>query len=210
VHRDSLIDFEDRTGQSAEDWSAPDTIITKVDPVRVTDMIYEVTMEAQELDNSGTNAANYTLDNRSKLANRKDIFCREVDYVLNASQCGWYEDSKGKFEKIPDWDPGKQCPFLTSVNLNLEMINTKLKCVFVSEVSFLRGRSKAHVKMNLDWSRASRIASRVAGVTGSWLKKNFDTEELFDNEGKRWTKIIRSYIHAPAGFQWNSGYGEHK
>jgi hypothetical protein len=210
IHRDSLSDFENITGQSAEEWSTSGTIITKVEPVRVTDLIYEVTMEAEELENSGVSAASYSLDNRSKLANRKDIFCKEVDYVLTAAQCGWYEEAKGKFEKIPDWTPAKQCPFITSSNLDIEMINTKLKCVFVSEVSFLRGRSKAHVKMNLDWSRISRVESRVAGVTGSWLKKNFDTEELFDNEGKRWTKIIRSYIHAPAGFEWNTSYGEHK
>jgi hypothetical protein len=209
VHKDNLLDFENRVGESAEDWTISDTIITKVDPVRVTDLIYEVVMEAKELKNSGDNA-DFNMDDRSKLGQRIDIICKEVDYILGASECGWNKNSQGQFEMIPEWDAQKLCPFVSIIPLPAEMIDANLKCVFVSKTTFLRGRSKAHVRMNLDWSRTPRIVSSVAGVMGSWLKQSFDTEELFDNEGKRWTKIIRSYIHTPADYAWNSNYGGHK
>lgn len=210
VHRDNLPDFENRVGESAEEWSVHNAIITKVDPVRVTDLIYEVTMEAKEPDNSGASALEFNMDDRSRLGSRVDILCKEVDYILNAGECGWNKNSQGKYEVIPEWEAEKQCPFNTSEPLPVEIIDAGLKCVFVSQTSFLRGRSKAHVQMNLDWSRTPRVVNSVAGVYGSWLKQSFDTEEVFDNEGKRWTKIIRSYIHTPAGYTWNNSYGGHK
>lgn len=209
VHRDNLPEFENRVGESAEDWTIPGTIITKVDPVRVTDLIYEVNMEAKEPDNSAS-AMEFNTDDRSKLGSRVDIICKEVDYILGASECGWNKNSQGQYEEIPDWEAEKLCPFTTSSPLPPEMIDANLKCVFVSKTTFLRGRSKAHVRMNLDWSRTPRIVTSVAGVTGSWLKKSFNTEEVFDNEGKRWTKIIRSYTHTPTDYTWNSNYGGHK
>ncbi len=210
VHRDNLSDFEDMVGESAADWSIQGAIITKVDPVRVTDLIYEVVMEAKEPDNSGAGALEFNMDDRSRLGSRVDILCKEVDYLLNASECGWNKNSQGKYEEIPEWEAEKLCPFTTTSALPAEMIDANLKCVHVTQTSFLRGRSKAHVRMNLDWSRTPRIVNSVAGVLGSWLKQSFDTEEVFDNEGKRWTKIIRSYIHTPANYTWNSNYGGHK
>ncbi len=210
VHSANLADFENKVGESAEDWAIPGAIITKVDPVRVTDLIYEVTMEAREAKDSGSSGLDFNMDNRSNLRCRVDIICKEVDYILNASACGWHKNLQGKYEEIPEWDAQKLCPFVTTAPLPAEMIDANLKCVFVSKTTFLRGRSKAHVKMNLDWSRTPRVVSNVAGVLGSWLKRSFNTEEVFDNEGKRWTKIIRSYIHTPAGYTWNSNYGGHK
>ncbi len=210
VHSDNLPDFENRVGESAEDWTGPGTIITKVEPVRVTDLIYEVIMEAKEPQSSGSSALEFNTDDRSNLRHRIDINCKEVDYILNASECGWYENSQGQYEEIPDWDAGKLCPFVASSPLPCEMIDAKLKCVFVSKITFIKGRSKAHLQMNLNWSRTPRVETNVAGVNGSWLKQSFNTDELFDNEGKRWTKIIRSYIHTPTGQQWNSNYGGHK
>ena len=208
VHADNLVDFEDRVGESAEEWTISGAIIVKVDPVRVTDLIYEVTMEAREPKNSGNNEL--SIDDRSRLGHRVDIICKEVDYILSASHCGWNKNAQGQYEKIPDWEAQKLCPFSTAEALPHEMIDANLKCVFVSKTTFLKGRSKAHVRMNLDWSRTPRIVSSVAGVMGSWLKQSFETEELFDNEGKRWTKIIRSYMHTPMSYIWNSNYGGHK
>jgi len=210
VHRDNLVDFENRVGESAEDWTIPGAIITKVDPIRVTDLIYEVSMEAREPKDSGASALEFNMDDRSNLGRRVDIICKEVDYMLSAGDCGWHKNSQGQYEEISDWDAQKLCPFVTTDALPSEMIDASLKCVFVSKTTFLRGRSKAHVRMNLDWSRTPRIVSSVAGVMGSWQKRSFDTEEVFDNEGKRWTKIIRSYMHTPADQQWNSNYGGHK
>jgi len=210
VHRDNLPDFENLVGESAEDWTTSGAIITKVDPVRVTDLIYEVSMEAKEPEDSGASALEFNTDNRSKLGSRVDVICKEVDYLLSASDCGWNKNSQGQFEEIPEWDAQKLCPFTTSAPLPQEIIDANLKCVFVSKITFLRGCSKAHIRMNLDWSRTPRIVTSVAGVTGAWLKQSFNTEEVFDNEGKRWTKIIRSYIHSPADHTWNSNYGGHK
>ena len=210
VHRDNLIDFENKVGESAAEWTIQGAIITKVDPVRVTDLIYEVVMEAKEPDNSGASALDFNMDDRSRLGSRVDIICKEVDYILSANDCGWNKNSEGKYEEIPDWDAQKQCPFSTTSALPVEMINANLKCVLVSKTTFLRGKSKAHVRMNLDWSRTPRVLSSLVGISGSWLKQNFETEEVFDNEGKRWTKIIRSYIHTPASYTWNSNYGGHK
>ena len=210
VHRDNLPDFEGLVGESAEEWSVQGAIITKIDPVRITDLIYEVVMEAKDPDNSGASALDFNIDDRSRLRSRVDILCKEVDYILNASECGWNKNSKGQYEEIPEWEAGKMCPFNTSAPLPSEMIDANLKCVYVSHTSFLRGRSKAHVRMNLEWSRTARIVNSVAGVSGSWLKQSFETEEVFDNEGKRWTKIIRSYIHTPSGHSWNINYGGHK
>ena len=210
VHHDNLPDFENKVGESAEDWTMPGAIITKVDPIRVTDLIYEVNMEAKEPQDSGAGALEFNMDNRSNLGGRIDIICKEVDYIISAINCGWHRNSQGRYEEVPEWDAQKQCPFTTSTPLPVEMIDTRLKCVFVSKITFLRGRSKAHVRMNLDWSRTPRVVNSVAGVTGSWQKQSFDTEEIFDNEGKRWTKIIRSYIHTPTDQEWNNNYGEHK
>lgn len=207
VHRDNLSDFENKAGESAADWAGAGTLITKVTPARITDLIYEVSMEAREPEASGNAALDFNLDDRSNLRSRVDIHCKEIDYMLSAAECGWHENSRGQYEEIPDWDAGKFCPFVTSAPLPAEMIGAKLKCVFVSEVRFLKGRSKAHLRMNLEWSRTPRVESEVAGIGGSWLKHSFNTEELFDNEGKRWTKIIRTYIHTPAGRQWNDNYG---
>lgn len=208
VHADNLPDFENRVGESAEEWTIPGAIIVKVDPVRITDLIYELTMEAREPKNSGDNEFN--MDDRSRLGRRVDIICKEVDYILSASDCGWNKNSQGQYEEIPEWEAQKLCPFTTTAPLPHEMIDANLKCVFVSKTTFLKGRSKAHVRMNLDWSRTPRIVASVAGVMGSWLKQSFESEELFDNEGKRWTKIIRSYMHTPASYTWNSNYGGHK
>lgn len=210
VHSDNLPDFENRVGESAADWSIPGAIITKVDPVRVTDLIYEVVMEAKEPDNSGASALEFNMDERSRLGSRVDIICKEVDYILNASDCGWNKNSEGKYEEIPEWEAPKLCPFTSTTTLPVEMIDANLKCVLVSKTTFLRGRSKAHVRMNLNWSRTPRVITSVVGISGSWLKQNFETEELFDNEGKRWTKVIRSYIHTPLNYIWNSNYGGHK
>jgi len=210
VHYDNLSDFENRVGESAEEWAIAGAIITKVDPVRVTDLIYEVSMEAREPESSGESASEFNMDDRSRLGRRVDIFCKEVDFMLGASDCGWHKNSQGQFEEIPEWDFNTQCPFITTSPLPSEIIDTNLKCVFVSKTTFLRGRSKAHVRMNLDWSRTPRIVTSVTGIMGSWLKQSFDTEEVFDNEGKRWTKIIRSYMHAPSNCIWNSNYGGHK
>ncbi len=210
VHRDNLPDFENRVGESATDWTVQGAIITKVDPILVTDLIYEVVMEAKEPDNSGASALDFNMDDRSRLGSRVDIICKEVDYILSASECGWNKNSKGQYEEIPEWEAQKLCPFTTTAPLPTEMIDANLKCVFVSKTTFLRGRSKAHVRMNLDWSRTPRVITSVAGVIGSWLKQSFETEEIFDNEGKRWTKIIRSYMHTPANYTWNSNYGGHK
>lgn len=71
------------------------------------------------------------------------------------------------------------------------------------------GRSRTHVAMNVNWSTSARTLEKVTGVNGSWLKQSFETEEVFDNEGKRWTKVIRSYLHAPANMTWNGYYGGH-
>ncbi|MDD5699000.1 MAG: hypothetical protein PHH77_10335 [Victivallaceae bacterium] len=210
VHYNDLSTFENRVGEAAEDWAGAGTIITKMEPVRVTDLIYEVNLEAKAPESSGSTAVEYNLDDRSNLGNRVDIICKEADYLLPAENCGWYKNSQGQYEEIEAWDAAKLCPFVTASALPAEMIDAPLKCVFVSRISFLRGRSAAHVKMNLDWSRSSRVVSEVAGITGSWLKQSFNTEEVFDNEGKRWTKIIRSYIHSPADQQWNTNYGGHK
>jgi len=209
VHRDNLVDFENRVGESAEGWTIQGTIITKVDPIRVTDLIYEVSMEAREPENSES-ALEFNMDDRARLGSRVDIICKEVDYILNASDCGWNKNSQGQYAKIPAWDAQKLCPFVTTTPLPQEMIDANLKCVFVSKTTFLKGRSKAHVRMNLKWSRTPRIVASVAGVIGFWQKQSFDTEEVFDNEGKRWTKIIRSYMHTPADQQWNINYGGHK
>ncbi len=177
VHKDNLSDFENRVGESAENWTMPSAIITKVDPVRVTDLIYEVTMEAKEPENSG--ALEFNMDDRSKLGSRVDIICKEVDFLLNASDCGWNKNSQGQYEEIPEWDAEKLCPFTTATPLPHEVIDANLKCVFISKTTFLRGRSKAHIRMNLTWSRTPRIVTSVAGVMGSWLKQSFDTEEKY-------------------------------
>ena len=210
VHYDNLSDFENKVGESAEEWAIAGAIITKVDPLRVTDLIYEVSMEAREPENSGGNAIEFNMDDRSRLGRRVDIICKEVDFMLDANNCGWHKNPQGQYEEIPEWDAQTQCPFTSISPLPPEMIDANLKCVFVSKTTFLRGRSKAHVRMNLNWSREPRLVVSVAGVMGSWLKQSFDTEEVFDNEGKRWTKIIRSYMHSPADYDWNSNYGGHK
>ncbi|MDD5599567.1 MAG: hypothetical protein PHV82_16590 [Victivallaceae bacterium] len=210
VHRDNLSEFENRAGESAEDWTGTGTLVTKVTPTRITDLIYEISMEARVPEESGSAALDFNLDDRSNLGSRTDIICREVDFMLSVGECGWFRNSLGQYEQIPDWDADKLCPFLASEALAAEMIEAKLKCVLVSKAIFKKGRSKAHVRMNLDWSMSSRIESSVAGISGCWLKQSFDTEELFDNEGKRWTKIIRSYMHSPAGFYWNPSYGGHQ
>ena len=210
VHCDDLSDFENQVGESAGEWAGTGTLITKVTPTRISDLVYEVSMEAQVPEESGNAALDFNLDDRSNLGGRTDIMCREVDFMLSPGECGWVRNSQGQYDEIPDWDADKLCPFVTSGPLSEEMIEAKLKCVQVSKATFKKGRSKAHVRMNLDWSTSSRIESSVAGVSGCWLKQSFDTEELFDNEGKRWTKIIRLYMHSPAGFNWNPNYGGHK
>jgi hypothetical protein len=210
VHYENLSDFEDRVGESADDWAGTGTIISKITPARITDLLYEVSMEAKEPEAAGGSALDFDLDDRSNLGGRTDIMCREADFMLSPGECGWYRNSQGQYEEISDWDADKLCPFVSSSPLPPETIEAKLKCVLVTKATFKKGRSKAHVRMNLDWSMTPRIESSVAGISGSWLKQSFDTEELFDNEGKRWTKIIRSYLHSPAGFSWNSNYGGHK
>ena len=209
VAKNELTDFENKIGDSASEWAKPGTIITRVDPVRINDLLYEVTMEAKEPKTSGSYALEYNTDDRSNLGNRKDVESRETDYILSVSQCGWFKNSQGQYEEIPDWDAATLCPFNTSSPLPQELIGAHLKCVQVQEAKFLRGRSQTHVGMNVNWSTSARTLNEVAGVNGSWLKQSFETEEVFDNEGKRWTKVIRSYLHAPADMSWNGSYGGH-
>ena len=209
VPKSELANFTNRVGAPANDWAESGATITRVDPVRINDLLYEVTVEAKELKNSSSYAMEYSTDDRSSLGNRKDVESRETDYILSASQCGWFKNSQGQYEEIPEWDAATLCPFSTSAPLPQELIGAHLKCVQVQEAKFLRGRSRTHVAMNVNWSTSARTLEKVTGVNGSWLKQSFETEEVFDNEGKRWTKVIRSYLHAPANMTWNGYYGGH-
>ncbi|QSH40788.1 hypothetical protein P0136_11440 [Lentisphaerota bacterium ZTH] len=208
IHRDNLSDYENIAGSSAEEWAAPGAIITKIDPIRITDVMYEVVLEARVPEaSSGFAAMNYNGDDRSNLQSRTDVHVENIAYQLTHRECGWREAPRGYFIKLEDWNMQLDCPFITSGQLPVSMVEKYPKCTKVTESKYLKGSSVRHVQMTLDWNNSGKVFNaKVGGVYGKWLKGRIDTAEVFDNLGERWTKVSRSYLYAPENLEWNHNY----
>ena len=93
VRADELADFENLTGAPAA-WAGADTVVTEVTPRRISELEYELAIEAQALTNTNL-YRNYSEDDRSNLQGRSDVNARLIDFLSGVAYAG-----EGKIKKV--------------------------------------------------------------------------------------------------------------
>ncbi|MEI8245823.1 MAG: hypothetical protein WCI51_08340 [Lentisphaerota bacterium] len=90
VNKDGLEEFKNLTGSSAADWSDEGYIVSRVSPSQISDVEYEISVEASNPDEYQSGGGNPSmLDDRSKLSARTDIEVKCLEFTLSARQAGW-------------------------------------------------------------------------------------------------------------------------
>ena len=90
VNKDGLEEFKNLTGSSAADWADEGYIVSRVSPSQVSDVEYEISIEATNPDEYQSGGGNPSmLDDRSKLSARTDIEVKTLEFTLSAAQAGW-------------------------------------------------------------------------------------------------------------------------
>ena len=209
VHADDLILFQNITGTSAETWAEPNSIITKVIPKKISEIEYQVKLEAQLLTNSSLHKS-YSDSSHHSLRGRVDYKLQWVDFKLTPLQCGYITTQDSSFFPIDGWSSTEQCPFVTELRLPINLINSTSKLVQITETSYERGKIKQNIKELIEWGVPRVLLQKIAGHYGSYLKTNLNTTEVFDNQGRKWTMITKTFLLAPNGQIWNEIYWKNK
>lgn len=211
VHADRRQEFDGICGQSADGWSEAGFTVVLVAPVMLSELEYEYTLEARNLENA-TAGMTFEYDPRENLRNRNDINAFPTEFILTAEQCGWRMHD-GRYVKISELDPGawtpdSDCPFQSSAELSPSLINRTLPTLGLQEIIYLKGNGSKHVHLFANWDASGRImnAYTIGNYTGSWLKLGQKSSMELDNKGDVWTRISRYYQKAPGNRMWNSAY----
>ncbi len=211
VHIDSQDQFNDLCGESAEDWAEENFTVVSVNPVRISEIEYEYTLKARDLD-SDTSGLNYEYDPRDNLSSRNDVTAFPSEFTLSPEQCGWMLQN-GNFIKLNDyesdsWDSDSDCPFNVSNELNRSLINRTLPTLGLEEITYYKGNGAKHVSKLANWDSSSTVLKdyTIGNYSGNWRKLGQKSSMELDNRGDTWTKITRYYQKAPGDYTWNSGY----
>ena len=209
VLKSDLTLFQNITGNSAESWAEPNSIVTKVIPKKISEIEYLIKVEAQLLSNSSLYKS-YSDSSRYSLRDRTDYKVQWVDFKLTPLQCGYSLRQDSTFTPIVNWDAAVQCPFDTNTMLPINQINSISKLVQITEISYVRGSVKKNIEELINWSNPRVIFAKIASHKGSYLKTNLVTTEIFDNQGRKWTMTTKSYLLAPIGKTWSESYWKNK
>ena len=99
---------------------------------------------------------------------------------------------------------------LLELRLPINLINSNSKLVQITETSYERGKIKQNIKELIEWGVPRVLLQKIAGHYGSYLKTNLNTTEVFDNQGRKWTMITKTFLLAPNGQIWNEIYWKNK
>lgn len=211
VHKDHLPELENCCGQAADEWAEAGYIVTSVEPVRLSEVEYQVTLQARRLAASRLFAP-LVSDDRSNLSSRKDVTSGYGEFKLSAEQCGWFRNGEEwvKLNSIAEktWIPGKDCPLRTVAELDWSLAETPLSTVMVEVTEYWRGQVSRHISSLSEWESSGDILSgyTLCGSTASWRKIDQKADLILDNDGDPWTRVLRIYQKAPGGFNWNVGF----
>ncbi|MGE4565800.1 MAG: hypothetical protein AB7F32_13080 [Victivallaceae bacterium] len=209
VRADELADFENLTGAPAV-WAGADTVVTEVIPRRISELEYELAIEAQALTNPNL-YRNYSEDDRSNLQGRTDVNARLIDFLITPEMAGYLRSDNGAYVTNPDFSAATASPFAVTEPLGVDMVNAVIKTILLTETGYRPGPIRNHLDDMIDWAYAGRVTTdRVAGCSGSFLKVDLELRELADNFGNRWTRITASYQMAPPEMPWNPVYWNNK
>lgn len=204
VHADDLADFQFIAGAGAA-WADVNAVITRVAPKQLSPLEHELEIEAQDFDNPDI-FRRYAGDDRTNLGSRIDLAASLCDFLVTPEMAGYLPSAKDHVEN-PQWEPDRSCPFLVSKQLEKNMINQIVKTVLITEVRHRSGDLARNLKYLVNWGKNGRIYSgSVGGVSGSFLKIDLDSAEVYDNRGREWTRFTAKYQMAPNSLSWNPQY----
>ena len=209
VHAKDLSQFQNIIGNSAESWAEENSIITKVIPKKISEIEYLIKLEAQLLTNPSLYKS-YSNESHYSLRGRIDYKLQWVDFKLTPLQCGYIITQDSSFFPIENWSGLDQCPFETTTILPINLINSISKLVQITEISYIRGTIKQNVKPLIEWHQPRVLLEKIANFYGSYLKTDLKTAEVFDNNGKKWTQITKTFLLAPVGRVWNETYWKNR
>jgi hypothetical protein len=214
VHKDSIEDFQGRIGGDASEWAQDGFIVYDVDPVQVSDVEYEVSMEAKDptSDTQGIADAS-TLDDKSDLASRDEAVPVVTEMKLSMRECGWKHSKDTPTEiteiyKEATWNYTKECPFIRDSKEDVLPEGTWNKNIRLSGLRrtyFLRNDPKLYVA---DVNDIKFFNGKLAGtnITGSWRSGTPQVSADTNNEGELWTRVTIDWWMAPDGQIWNPSY----
>ena len=208
VHADNREEFETLIGESAEDWADQGYIVTSVNPVKLSDVEYEYTLEAKNTDSSS--ASPPTEDDRSKLWERTDDYPGSAEFKIDSRMAGWIMKDN-KLTKITEaggtWSAAKDCPFVFSEPMEEKYVERVVRCVIVQETIYKKVDPIKILSELKTIYESSEIFPNEFGIAGtSWRVTKVEGEKILDNEGKPWTKFTAVYMCAPFNWQWNAAY----
>jgi len=195
------------TGTSPVDWAEAGCLITKITPARLSDMEYEVDVEAQHSGNPGL-FQNYSTEDRSGLDTRTDVAVDMADFHITAEMAGYSELPDGQFLPIPNWSPLFGCPFQSETKLPQSMIEKTVRCLVITVSVYVSGSVAAQIEDLATWAATRRFYGNVAGINGSYLRIAQHCKETYNDVGRLYTRITRSYQKSPEGFTWSGNYWE--
>lgn len=205
VHASEMEDFSGITGSPAL-WAGNHTVVTAVSPKRLSELEYELQIQAESLNNPDL-FEQYYRDDRSNLKNRVDVSARMVEFLITPEMAGWRRGADGAWEALEEWLPEAHCPLIVTQALDLSLINRALKCVLLEETTHRSGGMSRNIDYLLEWGTAERVFDgKIGGCNGSYLRVDMEAEEIADNCGKRWTRFVGNWQLAPAGYTWNTAY----
>lgn len=193
------------TGTSPADWAEPGCLITQITPTRLSDMEYEVNVEAQHSGNPGL-FQHYSTEDRSGLDTRTDVSVDMDDFHISAGMAGYRELPDGQYLPIPNWSALRGCPFQSETKLSESMIEKTVRCLVITVSVYVSGDAAAQIESLADWAATRYFNGSVAGITGSYLKIAQHCKETCNDVGRIYTQITRSYQKSPDGLNWSGNY----
>ncbi len=211
VHADNLAEFQDLTGKSADDWTGDtNTTVINIDPVKVSESEYEVTLKALDLTQS--TRVSISKNTTGSFTGKTKTYTSIGDFKPTAKDCGWYLGNDGIWDKINNksegsWNSYEDCPFLVDAELPNAMIDVSISCVKVTIESYAKGDPAKYVDSAIDWNETKVEYATIGKHEGWWRRVNQDFTEVYDNEGDIWTKFVREYLYSPSSdLEWNIFY----
>ena len=195
------------TGTSPADWAEPGCIVTKITPNRLSDQEYEVMVEAQHSGNPDL-YVRYSVEDRSHLDTRTDVSVDMVEFHVAAEMAGYRKLPDGQYLPIPNWSALRGCPFQSESRLSEAMIEKTVRCLVITVSVYASGDTADQIDSLANWAASRIFNGKVAGITGSYLKTAQHCKETYNDSGRLYTRITRSYQKAPESMTWSTNYWE--
>jgi hypothetical protein len=208
VHRDNIEDFETLIGESAADWADEGYIVTSINPVKLSDVEYEYTLEAKNTDNTSASPAQD--DDRSKLSERQDFYPGSADFKIDGAMSGWTTKDNKKILITAaggTWDPAEECPFVVTGPMDKKYYERVIQCLTVQSTQYKKKDPMQMLPTFKELYEATIINAVMFGYSGgSWRATKQEGEKILDNAGNAWTKYTITWMCAPFDWVWNATY----